>query len=200
MRSLGIPNLLKKAPKAIAITLLGNLLNSAYDFFFPGAKWGIYAHGSETLLMGFNSVVEMAVTGESVVSDYVIETGSFESYNKVEMPNTYNLRMSQDGSLETRSLTLDWLSAQIKDTELFDILTPEKVWQKVTLISFKNNRNSDSGAAMLVVDCIFQEIREKDATYSNNKTAKAENKETTPTVKTSPVETRTVQATALPPL
>lgn len=196
----GIPNLLKKAPKAFGIALLGKALGALYDALFPQARWGIYLTGTSTRVQEFTSVLDVEIRSDCNIPDYVIETGSFVSYNKVDLPNLYRVKMTQDGTPEQRAKTLKWLEDKKGSTELFDVVTPEYVWQKVTLVAFNHLRNAKSGAAMLTIECVFQQVREMPAKYPNPKIQKAEYAETSPTVKTYPIENRTVQATELPPL
>lgn len=196
----GVPNLLKKQVRNTAITILGNLVGAAYDFLFPPPKWGIYFPGTSDIAMHVSSVVELDISGEAVVSNYPIERGSFTTYNKVLQPMYFGLRITRDGAEYLRSDMANWLMRERDEQSLFDVVTPTYTWQNVTLVSFREVKNARSGAAMMTVDCVFQEVRELPAEYTNSQISEPENQESTPTVRVSPVENRTVQATELPPL
>ena len=198
---LGIPNLLKKAPKAIGITLLGNAVTAVYNYFFQPPKWGIYLAGQSTPAMPVSSVVELDISGESMVSDYPIETGSFTTYNKVQRPEYFGIRVTQDGAQNTRTELLSWLKNNKEATTVFDVVCPEFTWLNVTLVSYRITRTARSGASMVSADLIFQQVREIPAQYSSSQVASPQNQQTSPTVRVSPVpDPPKIQATALPPL
>lgn len=196
----GIPQLLNKAPKAIAFTLLGNLANTIVDFLFPAPTWGIYKKGTTTPAFDVSSVAELSIGGESNVSDYPIEDGTFTTYNKVLMPNIFPIVMTRDGSQAERTAFLNWLQVTVGSFELFDVLCPERTYRNVTLKSYRISRSSSSGAAMIIANCIFQEIRQIPAVYSSSSTPNPENQPATPTARTHPVPDQNVQGTPLPPL
>lgn len=164
----GIPNLLKNAKKAIKLTLLGNGLSALKSFLFPGATWGVFEVGSTNTALEVSNVMEVDISAESHVSDYVIQSGSFTSYNKVQMPLITTIRMTKDGSEASRQIMLAWLERNVADTTLFDVLTPEYRYASVTLVGYRMSRSARSGAAMIVADCLFQEVRERPATYVNS--------------------------------
>ena len=185
----GAPNLLNGLGKRTAITLLGNAVSALWDFLFPGAVWGIFETGSTTRAIELSSVVEVDLSADSRVSDYPIQTGSFVSYNKVANPNFITLRVTKDGSESSRSELLQWLDANKKDVTLFDILTPESRYSSMTLVSYRISRSARSGAAMLTVDTLWQEVRQIEAQYSTTRIESAEDQPTTPTARVNPIGT-----------
>lgn len=186
----GVPNLLKNAPRNIGVAILGDLVGRAFDFLFPAPKWGIYYPNSGDIAMQASSVVELEIFAESVVSNYQIETGSFTTYNKVVQPRFFGVRITRDGAEFQQAEMQTWLENEVAQTTLFDVVCPTKTWRNVTLVSYRELKSARSGAAMMTVDCVFQEVRELPAKYTDSQ----------PTVRVSPVENRTVQATGLPPL
>lgn len=164
----GVPNLLKSAPKAIGLTLLGNGISALKGFLFPGATWGVFEVGTTSSALEVSSVMEVDISAESHTSDYIIQSGSFTSYNKVQMPLITTIRMTKDGGEESRQLMLAWLDKNVADTSLFDVLTPEFRYASVTLVGYRLSRSARSGAAMIVADCLFQEVRQRPATYVNS--------------------------------
>jgi len=188
----GIPNLLRKAPGAIAITLLGNSVSRLMDFLFPAPTWGVYRPGTTTPAFEVSSVAELDLGGETALSDYPIETGSFTTYNKVLMPNVFSIRLTRDGSENQRAAFLNWLQAVLQSLDLFDVLCPERTYRNVTLKSYRITRTSESGAAMIVADCIFQEVRQIPALYGTSQISAPANQPPTPTVRVSPVPDQTI--------
>lgn len=200
----GIPTLLNKPARGAALALIGNAANLLFekvtDFLFGTPKWGIYVAGTQNVGVYVSSVVELEVTGESMVSDYQIETGSFVSYNKVLHPNIFVLRFTQDGFESQKAELLQWCEDNVERTELYDVVCPEKTWTNATLIRYRNLRAADSGAGMVTVECMFQQVRELPAQYTNTKTADPENEQVGQTVRVNPIPERTVTAVDLGPL
>lgn len=196
----GIPNLLQNAPRAIGFTLLGNFASSIFDFLFPAPTWGIYKAGTTTLAFEVSSLAELGIGGESHVSDYPVEDGTFSSYNKILMPNMFTLRMVRDGSETQRAAFLNWLQSTLDSLDLFDVLCPERTYRNATMKSYRIVRSGGAGAGMVVADCIFQEIRQIPAAYSVSNVPNPENQPAVPTVRVTPVPDQNVQGIALPPL
>lgn len=183
----GAPNLLNGIIKRTAITLLGNVVSSAWDFLFPGAVWGVFNSGGTSRAIELSSVVEVDVSADSRVSDYPVQTGSFVSYNKVANPNFITLRVTKDGSETSRVELLQWLEENKKDTTLFDILTPESRYSSMTLVGYRLSRSARSGAAMIVADTLWQEVRQIEAQYSTTRIQDDQDQPTTPTARVNPI-------------
>lgn len=188
----GIPKLLFPSPRAIALTFLGNTANRFYEFLFPTPNWGVYKKGTTQKAFDVSSVVELDIGGESNVSDYPVEDGSFTTYNKMIMPNMFAIRMTRDGSTELRTAFLNWLESSKNNFDLFDVMCPERTYRNGTLKSYRITRTSASGAAMIVADCIFQEIRQIPAAYTTAGIPNPENQPATPTVRVNPVPDQNV--------
>lgn len=179
----GVPNLLKNAPKAIGITLLGNLATKLWDYLFPGPTWGVFNVGTSDPSIEVSSVLEFDVAAEARVSDYFIQTGSFTSYNKVRMPDIVPIRLVKDGNETSRLQLLYWLNDNLTKTTLFDILSPEWRHPSMTLVGYRISRTARSGAAMITADCLFQQIREKSVVFSSTTIADPKNQPATPTAR-----------------
>lgn len=188
----GVPNLLNGLPRAAGLSLLGAGVSRAMDAIFPAPNWGVFLPGTTDPAFVVSSVTELDVGGESNISDYPIETGSFTSYNKVVMPNVFAIRLARDGSETERAAFLQWLAASAANLDLFDVLCPEATYQNVTLKSYKVSRTSESGAGMIMADCIFQQVRQIPAQYSNSDIPDPNNQPTTPTARVNAVPTTAV--------
>lgn len=182
----GVPNLLKNAPKAIGITLLGNLVNQVWDFLFPAPTWGVFNVGTTDIAIAVSAIIEQDVSAEARVSDYIIQSGSFTSYNKVRNPDIITIRMTKDGGDVSRQELLAWLDKNTTDTSLFDILSPEWRYPNVTLVAYRLSRSARSGAAMIVADCLFQQVREKPVVFTSTTIPDPENQPETPAVRVYP--------------
>jgi hypothetical protein len=196
----GIPNLLNNLPRAIGFTLLGNLANTLTDLLFPAPNWGVYISGTTTPAFNVSSVAELDIGGESDVSDYPLEDGTFATYNKVRTPNMFAIRMMRDGSQAQRAAFLNWLQVTTGGLDIFDVLCPERSYLNATLKSYRISRTSGSGAAMVIADCIFQEVRQIPAVYSSSTIPNPENQPTASTVRVNAIPDQNVQGFPLPPL
>lgn len=185
----GVPNLLRNAPRAIGITLLGTAVSGLFNLLFPAPKWGIFIRGSENSDVSFSGINAVDIAADSQASDYPIQTGSFTSYNKMARPNIFRVEIARDGSAEERELLLKWLEKNVGEPTLFDVVVPERRWANATLVSYRISRSARSGAAMLLVDCIFQQVRELPAAYSRQNIADPENEPTTPAARVNPQPT-----------
>jgi len=182
----GVPSLLRNAPKAIGITLLGNAASALWNYLFPGPTWGVFNVGTSDPAIVVSSVVEQDISAESRASDFIIQSGSFTNYNKVQTPNIITIRMTKDGNESSRQEFLQWLDFNIAATSLFDVLSPEFRYPNVTLIGYRMSRSARSGAAMIVADCLFQQIREKQVLFTSSTIADPGNQPSSPTVRVYP--------------
>lgn len=182
----GVPNLLN--PKALGLTLVGNLATKLFELAFPAPKWGIYIRGAEVSDVSFSSIAAVDMSAEAVVSDYPIESGSFVSYNKVVRPDLFRVEIVRDGKPEERELLLKWLERNKNQPKLFDVVVPERRWTNATLVSYRIARSANSGVAMLKVDCLFQVIQQLGAEYSASQIPDPENQPATPAARVNPVE------------
>lgn len=122
-----------------------------------GPQWGLFLNG------------EPAVTAENVISfefkqdyriaNFPVEEGSFETYNKVQVPYDVRLQFSTGGSVAARQALTDSVDAIIGSTDLFDAVTPEKVYQSVNPVHQSQRRTSRNGVGLLVIDVYCQQIR-----------------------------------------
>jgi hypothetical protein len=179
----GVPNLLRNTARAIVITLIGNAVGGLWKFLFPGPQWGVFLPGSADPAVAVSSVVELGASGRSAVSDYPLQSGSFTSYNKVQTPDLYGIRLTSDGEEQSRAIFMSWLETNKNQTTLFDIVCPERRWPNATLTDYRIIRTSTSGASMITVDCVFQQIRDLPATYSRRNIAEPENQPSSPTAR-----------------
>lgn len=182
----GIPNLLRNAPKAIGITLLGNAVSSLWNFLFPGPTWGVFNVGTTDIAIEVSSIYEQGISGEAHVSDYIIQSSSFTSYNKVRLPNIVTVTMTKDGSEISRQELLQWLDVNIVATTVYDLLTPEFRYANMTLIGYRVGRSARYGAARIIAECLFQEVREKPVSFSTTNIAAPDTQPTSPTVRVYP--------------
>lgn len=106
------------------------------------------------------SVVDFAYRKDYVIADYPIEQGSFQSYDKVEMPFDIRMRIAAGGDEQNRRNLL--VAAQdAQDTmDLYDVLTPEAFYSSCNISHVDYRRTAINGVGLLVVDIWLVEIRD----------------------------------------
>lgn len=192
----GMPSLLNKTSNPIALTLIGNVASALWSLFSDVPPWGIYEEGGGSPAVMVDSVIDMTNSMSSQVSEYRLESGSYASYNKVQKPRVIPIRISKGGSAAERDALIEWLDENVADTTLFDIVTPERAYTSMTLVSYTNRREARQGVTVLYVDCVFQEVRETEPEYTSSgsggadtsNAASANDKPATPASKAQPQE------------
>lgn len=133
-------------------------------------QWGIFKSGVPVVVA--DNVLAIEFTQNWELSDFPLEKGAFESYNKVATPFAATVRFSAGGSQQNRQALLDSIDAIAGDLELYDIHTPEVTYPSINITRFDYQRTSRDGVGLLVVDVRVQEVRTTaTAEFTNTKNA-----------------------------
>lgn len=154
----GVPAL---AVAGDAISQILQLLQfDTYEYFKISSQttWGIYLKGAPVITA--DTVTDFAWRKGWVISDYQVERGAFESYDKVERPHETHLRFAAGGTEENRQQLLRALSTIAPNLELYDIVTPEITYTNCNIQDVAYHRQPRHGVGLLQVDVSFTEIRE----------------------------------------
>ena len=130
-----------------------DLVNSA---FFNSA-WGIFTSEGAPVIVADN-VLSFEFKKDWNVSDYPLEKGAFESYNKVQLPYEARIMFSTGGSLAARRAFLQSIQAIAGNLRLYSIVTPEFTYPKANITHYDYARN-DGRAGLLKVEVGVREIR-----------------------------------------
>lgn len=123
-----------------------------------------------------DTVEKFEFRGEQRISDYPLEKGAFASFNKVAQPFEIRMLMVCSGLNYAQNIAsslglnlgskymqrgdfLDTLDYMLGTTDLFDIVTPDKLYANVNLVHYDFRKEARNGAIMLMVDAWFQEVR-----------------------------------------
>lgn len=182
----GVPQLARAALFVnIALPLLNQRAAVPVFHSSQGAPvWGILSATGNVVLQP-DSFLAFAKRNEYNVSDYPLQQGAFSSFNKVFRPFEIPLRMSKGGTLTDREQFINQLDDIAGDTNLYNILTPEKTYIGVNITRSEIARRGSSGAYFFAeVDVFFREIRQVQAQYSSTamSTANAKDPDALPTV------------------
>lgn len=131
--------------------------------------WGIYKGGAPVVTA--DTVLTVDHKAEWAVSDFPVERGGFESYNKVRMPFDARVRFAAGGSDAARRALLESIDAIAGTTQIFDVVTPEKVFSNVTITHHDHRRAANSGLGLIQIDVWCLEVRESANATAGTSTA-----------------------------
>ena len=169
-RSSGVPAVFRSAASAIPLGIVTVAADAAQVFrMFQAPQWGIFTKGGQPVAVA-DSVVGVDFRREARISDYPLEQGAFESYDKVQMPFDIRVRFAVTNSVDLPSLGSLGMSSQRKDfltaidrafksLDLYMVTTPDATYQSVNITHYDYRRELKGGATLLVVDVWMEEVR-----------------------------------------
>lgn len=121
--------------------------------------WAIVKPGGASAI-DVDSIVGLAPSRDFRNSDYPVENGGFQSYNKVATPAETRVIVTKEGGDSDRQGFFDQLDALIETTDLVNIVTPDSAFLDRNLTHYDYDRRADKGRALITVELIFEEIRQ----------------------------------------
>jgi hypothetical protein len=177
----GVPPLTSYAPLGVITLLTQDALAFLGALFGP--PWGIFLSGVP--IIQADSVVSFEYRQEWTVSDYPVEQGAFETYDKVELPFEGKFRFSAGGSEVDRFALLQSIADIADSVTLLDIVTPEQVYPSITIYHYDYRRTATNGVGLLQVDVWCREVRVTTTTaFSNTQQPSGANAQGTGNVQT----------------
>jgi len=155
--------------------------------FVPSVVGKLGGNKSGNPVLTPDSVLSLEWHGEERISDYPVQNGQFVSYNKVKVPFDLRMVMTCQGknvvqnALQsvTQSLNqalsniglafgqpmgrdafLRQLDEMLASTDLYDVVTPDKVYQNVNLVAYNHAKKNDEGGTLIIAELMFREVRE----------------------------------------
>lgn len=102
------------------------------------------------------------------VAQFPIQDGDFQSYNKVIIPRSITLKITQGGSLQQRSTLLSALQSIGGDTNLYNIIVPEGTYLNFNCEGYTIRRMGREGAYYFAdLDVNFTNIKQATSVYSS---------------------------------
>lgn len=151
----GVPSLSSFARNEVTF-LAADAIAILQSRLFP-EQWGIFENGAPVIPA--DNVVSLDFKQESTISQYPVEQGAFESYDKVASPFEARLQFSRGGSVIDRQQILNTIDAISKTLTLFDVVTPERIYTSVNITHYDYHRSANRGAGMIVLDVLCTEVR-----------------------------------------
>lgn len=97
---------------------------------------------------------------EFQVSDYPVEDGGFMAANKVRRPELVDMVLVKTGTDLARATWLEAIRQQVKADPIarYNILTPQGIFQSLTITRLSFQTRQDRGANMLYLELQFSEV------------------------------------------
>lgn len=142
---------------AIATTFVD--LVSPSLFMSGEPAWGLYRDGTPAL--AFETFVSIDYREEYAISDYPLEDGGFESFNKVQVPYNVRVRFSSGGTMADRTGLLASAKQISGDLNLYTVVTPEAVYRSVNVQRVDYRRDHATSNGLIVIEMFLLEIRQR---------------------------------------
>lgn len=158
------------AQAASVAFLTADAIGTILRFFT--VSWGIFLDGQPVILP--DTVATVEYKQGSVISDYPVEQGAFQSYDKVATPYEAMVRMAVGGSVAAKQVFLGEIAAAAATLDLYDIVTPEAIYRSANIVHYDYRRSAHEGLGLLVVDIRLVEVRvTATAQFTNTKAPSA---------------------------
>jgi hypothetical protein len=157
-RSDGVPSVFRDPTEIVFTILLLKADVLTVLRLFEAPQWGIFAEDGKAVAIP-DSVISLDFRREWRISDYPLEKGAFESYDKVSIPYDARVRMSCDGRNTPRSLFLSQIDTAANSLKTYVITTPDETYRNANIIHYDYARKREGGVGILQVDVWLQEIR-----------------------------------------
>lgn len=153
----GVPAVFRTPTRPVftALLLVADVVTVLRSFAPP--QWGIFSDAGAPVLIP-DSVVSVDIRREWRISDYPVERGGFQSFDKVAAPGDARVRLSVSGA-EKRGPFLDQLDFIAASLRLFTVVTPDATYPSVNIVHYDYRREQRSGASLLLIDVWLQEVR-----------------------------------------
>jgi hypothetical protein len=177
----GVPSLSSYLPLPSAGLLIG-LVSSLSQGLQP-LLWGVYSEFGIPIIASALSPLSSFLTGGAIgnfsvidfeykqdwtISNYPVEQGGFQSYDKVQLPFDVRMRIAAGGAESNRVSLLTLVEGIANSTSLFNVVTPEQVFLSCNVSHFDFKRTAVNGLGILIIDIWFLEVRETSTSIFSN--------------------------------
>lgn len=120
----------------------------------PGSpQWGIYLNNVPVVLA--DNVLGVSYKKDYTLSDFPVEQGAFQTYDKVEVPFDARVTFSAGGSQQNRTAFLNSLSAIVGTLSLYSVNIPEGPILSCNVTHYDWDRTEDNGGAGIIVAEVY---------------------------------------------
>ena len=151
----GVPTLLSNVPLPLPSLLMGDLISPSE--FSQAPAWGVYLGGQS--VVSFDTFLGVDYRQGWAISDYPVENGAFESYDKVDLPYDVRVRFAAGGSAANRQALLETVAVISETLDFYDVITPEVIYQNCNVQHYNYRRTNTNGVGMITIEMWLLEIR-----------------------------------------
>lgn len=153
----GVPSLPRAAGAVIATVEL--LVSDALGLLgaFGQPTWGLFLDNEAVVTA--ESVASFEFKKSAVISNFQVENGGFESYNKVQKPYDVRLRFTTGGTPADRQALLESAQAAVDSLDLMTAVSPEAIYPNVNPVHLDYRRTATNGVGLIVIDLFCEEVR-----------------------------------------
>ena len=156
----GVPVVARAVGGLVGLGSVAALVSDFIGLFSGDSEWGIFDEGGESVVP-HDDVVAFDFQQQYSISDYPVERGGFQSYNKVAVPYDVRFRFTSSGSQAIRTDFLSTLQGAAGSIEVYTAATPDATYESCNIIHYDYHREArNGGVSLLVVDVWLREIRE----------------------------------------
>lgn len=133
--------------------------------------WDLFDSDGKKLLE-FDTFFSIDTMNDAQVTQAPVENGSFASYNKQVSPTRSTVVLGYTGSSATRAAILKKCQSLIAGTELVSVVTPDRTFVDMSLVSMDYTYRAENGIDRLVVALSMEEVRQVSAEYTTTDASK----------------------------
>lgn len=171
----GVPNIPRDPLGAITSigAIVGNINARAQIGEPVEAVYGIFDEDGNAVIVP-DTIQAFAFQSDYSLSNFPIEQGGFNTYNKVQNPFQNRVLVVKGGNDSDRAEFLATVEGVLASTQLYSIVTPETTYVGVNMVGMSLSRTNRDGANMLIIDLQFIEVRLAPAAQYNEESSSAE--------------------------
>lgn len=128
--------------------------------------WGIYLGPIPVVLA--DTVIAFEYRQAFEISNFPVEGGQFQSYNKVYRPFDVRFRFTAGGDLINRQKLLDSIGAIVGDTNLYNVVTADAVYLNVNLTGSSYQQSANNGIGLIAVDVMAEQVKAASSALLSN--------------------------------
>lgn len=120
-------------------------------------QWGVYLGGVPAVT--FTTFISVDYRRGWALSDYPVERGGFETFDKVQLPFDVRVRFGAGENEANRVKLLTTAENVGQSLQLYDVVTPEKIYTSVNVQHIDYHRTATNGRGLIVVEMWLLEVR-----------------------------------------
>jgi hypothetical protein len=158
---------------------LGALQAAIWDFISVKEQWSIVdSYG--TVITTFDSFVEIEAVNPTTVSNFPVQSGSFASYNKVNLPKPITVVLVKGGSAQEMAKFITIINMVTNSTYLYTVITPTATYNNMNIELSGYRQTAEEGSHLIRAELRMIEVREVLAKYTQTELKNAKTPQSKP--------------------